>query len=307
MRRIQALGMLLLLPALAVVMTTPGCSKKDEPAPKGGKGNDQVGKGSNKGAPKPAEMKELASTGWGTLTGKVTYDGDPPAEPKLNMSGNKDEKACHEGAKEKEIVEQLWLVNKETKGVENVVIYLRAPEDTYFKIKDEDKNRKGKSVLIHQPHCAFLPHVSVHFPAYYDKDTGDLKRTGEIVVVKNDATFNHNTAWSGSEGQPKGSLTLQPGQDLSIKEINPDADAPMSLKCDIHSWMNAKCWAFDHPYAARTDKDGKFEIKNVPTGVEVHVVGWHEGAKYFNGGKNGTPLTLKDGETKKLDDIKVKK
>ena len=86
--------------------------------------------------------------------------------------------------------------------------------------------------------------------------------------------------------------------------LKPDS-RPYLVECSIHPWMKAYVWALDTPYAAVTDKDGKFEIKNVPTGVEVSVVGWHEGAKYFYGGKDGTPLTLKDGETKKLD-LKVK-
>src|SRR5438270_134760 len=143
MRRIHALGFVLLLPALVALLAAPGCSKKDDTTP--GKGTvamcDQGGKGGKNGG-KPAAgsgvLTELASTGWGTLTGKVTYAGDPPT-PKENIDpGNKDVKNCHAGASKEELIEQTWIVNKDNKGVENVVIYLRAPEGKYFKIKDED-------------------------------------------------------------------------------------------------------------------------------------------------------------------------
>jgi hypothetical protein len=60
--------------------------------------------------------------------------------------------------------------------------------------------------------------------------------------------------------------------------------------------MNAKVWAMDPPYIARTDKDGTFTIKNVPTGVELHVVAWHEGLPkggYFaETGKDGKKMKL---------------
>jgi hypothetical protein len=41
---------------------------------------------------------------------------------------------------------------------------------------------------------------------------------------------------------------------------------------------------FDHPYYAVTDKDGKFEIKNAPTG-DYRIVYWHENG--FRGGAEG--------------------
>ncbi len=295
MRRYQPLGVLILLPALALFLGAPGCSKKEE----GKKSGDGVAKGDGKpadggnGGGKKEEggaKTELDNKEWGTLTGTVTYDGTPPEPKKIDMSQSKDRDACHADASEKEVIEQTWIVNKQNKGVANVVIYLKAPEGKYFKIHPsyQEKAKKGEHTLLHQPHCAFLPHASVFWASTYDKDTGELKPSGMKFRVLNDAKFNHNTAWSGDEDyNPKGSITLAPGkhQDLAFTA---DLKTPIAFKCDIHPWMNAKCWALDNPYCARTDENGKYKIENVPAGVELYVVRWHEGPKFLEGGQTGT-------------------
>jgi hypothetical protein len=294
------LGLLALLPALGLMVAAPGCGKKEEAAPPPKKMD-----GGNKGANTGGKKTELASTGWGTLSGTVVYDGTPPEPKALDMKGNKNADACHDTKDKDQLIEQTWLVNKDNKGVENVVIYLRAPEGKYFKIKDEDKKRTDV-VKLEQPHCVFIPHTLVHFPAYYDPKTDDYVRTGQNIVVTNHAKFNHNTGFDGAGD--KGNPIMVPGDKKVLDKFIPDADSPFArvgFKCDIHQWMNAQALVFDHPYAARTDKDGKFEIKNVPTGVEVFVCGWHEGNPEFHGGKEGEAMKLKDGAND-LGTLKIK-
>jgi hypothetical protein len=70
--------------------------------------------------------------------------------------------------------------------------------------------------------------------------------------------------------------------------------------------MKAHIRNFDHPFAAVTDEDGNFEIKNVPTGVEVHLVIWHEAGEYGANGAKGKAITLKDGENTENLTIKAK-
>jgi hypothetical protein len=45
--------------------------------------------------------------------------------------------------------------------------------------------------------------------------------------------------------------------------------------CDIHSHMSATILVMDHPYFTIPEKDGSFEIANVPPG-QYALVGWHE-------------------------------
>jgi hypothetical protein len=277
----------LLLPAFFFV-SAAGCGKKEE---------TKTGKGGTQGQipVTPAELTELDSTGWGTLTGIVVYDGTPPEAKKIDMKGNKDEKACHADAKEYQLVEQTWLVNPKNKGVANVVIWLKPPENTFFKIHESYLKMKDSVVTLSQPRCVFEPHIVVHWAAYYDKESKEEKRSPQKFRILNNAEFLHNTAWTpGTEGINVGaSLTLKPGAEV-FKEFNPDLAKPLSFKCDIHQWMNAKAWVVDHPYVTTTDMDGNFKIENVPTGVELHVAVWHEGVGFLKeyGGAAGKKMKL---------------
>jgi hypothetical protein len=302
MRRWHILGVLILVPALGVLVAAPGCSKKEEPAKKtdgqaGGGGKD----GKTNGGGKTGELTELAVKDWGTVTGTVIYEGTPPKMNPINMAGNKDKDNCRADASERELVEQTWLVNKDNKGVSDVIIFLQPPEGKFFPIHKsylDMKNPKNAFVELKQPHCAFIPHVFPYWASYYDKETGEQKPSGQKIKIINNAKFNHNTAWSANTAiQGKGVNFILAPEASKTLTFNADLTTPIAFNCDIHKWMNAKCLALDTPYCARTKEDGTFKIENVPVGVDLYVVGWHQDAKdggFFYGGKTGKKMTLKD-------------
>jgi hypothetical protein len=47
--------------------------------------------------------------------------------------------------------------------------------------------------------------------------------------------------------------------------------------------MTAKVWVFDHPYFAVTNKDGEFEIPQVPKNVDLRLLIWHEATGFIDG------------------------
>jgi plastocyanin len=49
----------------------------------------------------------------------------------------------------------------------------------------------------------------------------------------------------------------------------------LKFKCDIHQWMTAYVWVQNNRYFTVTDKDGKFDIKDVPVGT-WEIEAWHE-------------------------------
>jgi hypothetical protein len=309
MLRFRLFAMVFLVTVLAFVVATLGCSgdKKDG----GGGGPSDTGKEPTPAGKKTAlEVKEYA-----TIKGRVTYDGEPPDPGKITSREDfqkHDDKAKCEEAPE-DLVGQAWKVSAD-KGVADVVIWVKPPEGKYFPIPPNDKKTWKEKPELDQPHCAFHPHVQVLYP----EDAEGHKTGQKFTVVNNSKNLNHNTKWSGGPKNSAGNQNIPPGKTIPI-EFHPDR-APVEFQCDFHKWMNAYAWVFDHPYAAVTDKDGKYEIKNVPAGVKLQIIAWHEGANSGaatldqgfvlpegKGSRNGKDLgELKKDEVRK-EDFKLKK
>jgi len=240
----------------------------------------------------------------GNITGKVSYDGAPPARIKQERGAS--DTSCHANApNDDENFDQTWIVRDG--GVKNVVVFLQPPRDKFFQIPEEQR-KPADIVIVRQPRCAFIDHVFVLFPSYYDpndKENEGQRRTGQKLVIKNDAPFDHNYVLTPQSHQNRQyDSTLKPGTENVIATLNPQTK-PMVLRCNLHNWMNACAFALEHPYAAVTKDDGTFEIKNAPLGVPLQVVAWHEGAAFFNGGEDGTTMTFQANQV--LDLPKIKK
>jgi hypothetical protein len=239
-----------------------------------------------------AGKKAIEGKGTGTIKGKAILDGDVPAGAKVKMDqSNKDISHCMKGDTE----DLTWVVGP-NKGLANVVVYLKAPSGSYFKV-DTSKKTWQDEVAIDQPYCAFKPHVSILFPEY------EGKPTGQKLTIKNSSPILHNSRYAGSKIKNAGINYTIPAGKSETPNMKAD-NQPITLSCDAHKWMEAYVWAFDHPYAALTGEDGSFEIKNVPTGVDVQVMAWHESDGKSSPGKEVKKGALKDGDEI---EIKVKK
>jgi hypothetical protein len=192
-----------------------------------------------------------------------------------------------------------------------VVLWIRAPAGKYFDVPPDQQRPAEPVVKIDQPFCAFEPHVATVFPSFFDGT--EQKKTGQKLEVLNDAPFAHNTNWSPANSlldkgdnvilQPKSAPHEIPLFDSPSAQHKPGLEDLLSIKCNIHQWMTGYVWAFDHPYAAVTKDDGSYEIKNVPAGSELHLVGWHEDEPHYilPGGQKGEKIgPLKENETKEL-------
>jgi len=234
----------------------------------------------------------------GTLTGKVTVDGKPDID-KLNADLQaqmkaKDEAHClAANAKPEEKEQQSWRIGKDG-GLEYVYVWIVPPKGKYFKV-DMNKKTWLDKVVIDQPHCAFVPHAVLVFPKVRD-DKGKLVPTNQPFTVQNSAEFNHNTNVEGGVNE------ILPAKGETIHQMSvalEPSNKPIEIKCNIHTWMNAYALALDHPYAAITKPNGTYTIENVPTGVDVQIIAWHEKAGYLNQGSGqGEPIKL-DPKTEK--------
>ena len=286
MRRFPSLGALLVIPAAALFLAAAGCSgggdkKGTNPPATTPPTTPEGGKKAADGGAKGGE-KLTASTD-GVIKGTIKADNQKEGDLTPVMAKHADKEHCL-AAPEDQKVEQDWIVGKDG-GLANVIVYLKAPDGKSFNVTDELKQNFKSPAVLDQPYCVFVPHIVTLYPD-----------AGQALLVKNSAKVPHNTNLQGNPlKNPPKNVTLKPGGEETIKIKH--QDTPLNVKCDLHTWMNAKIKTFDHPYFAVTDKDGNFEIKNVPTGVELTVVTWHEVAgeqqqkQTFKAGDN--PLDLK--------------
>ena len=144
-------------------------------------------------------QEKLKTDGYGSLSGKVTLVGDVPAivdlVPKMKMHADGPGCCLAPKAKPEEKIDRTWVIDPKTKAVKNVVVWVMPPKDTYFEIPFKLKKRKEK-IVIDQPHCAFLPRVSLYQPSYFDGK--EMVKTGQELIVRNSATVSHNVRAIGN-------------------------------------------------------------------------------------------------------------
>ena len=196
--------------------------------------------------------------GWGTLKGRVVFEGTPPPTKVLQEQGKaaKDPQVCASTAP---IVSERLVLDDASKGVKNVLVYLPRPTA----VNDEAKKAlTGKTIEFDQQKCVFQPHV-----------LGLMM--GEKVTMKSSDPVNHNV--NVKLKNSTFNQTIAGGQhfDFGVEQTE---NTPGAIVCDIHPWMSAWWMVLDHPYFAVTDEKGNFEIKNAPSGAQKVVV-WQEAVK----------------------------
>jgi len=201
----------------------------------------------------------VASGEPGTLTGTVVFDGTPPSlTPKVGQGQAKvDPTIC---AKDGAIPDESLVVSSGG-GVANVFVYLdKAPKGA------NPEAVAGRD--LDQAACIFQPHAVVW-------------RAGIECVYKNSDKVSHNVQTFASLNS-NFNANMPPGSTQSEIWKKPERE-PFASKCAIHPWMEFWTLVVDHPFAAVTDAEGKFEIPNLPPGKYKFRV-WHERGKLLERG-----------------------
>ncbi len=202
---------------------------------------------------------------WGTISGQVVVTGDIPAPILLHAKGAqtvKDTAVCAAADTYKDDL----VINPESKGLANVFIYLpKAPKS----IHPDLKKPAPAVVVFDQKGCMFTPHAMVVLG-------------GQTVEVISSDAIAHNTHTYPLKNQAINVLVAAntpAGKGLAV-DYKIGESLPLKVACDFHPWMQAYWMVVDHPYAAVTDKDGKFSIPNLPVGEHEFRV-WHERKGYL--------------------------
>ncbi|SFI45760.1 carboxypeptidase regulatory-like domain-containing protein [Planctomicrobium piriforme] len=221
---------------------------------------------------------------YGSVEGQYVLEGAVPTPEPLVAKGNpnvKDTATCAAI----NVPNDARAFDPESKGIANIFVYLRrAPSD----IHPDLKASATKEVEFDQKYCRFLPHALI-------------VRTDQVVVCKSDDDVAHNLHSNPFANTPA-NFIVQPNDRTGTPVKMPSPEAlPVKIQCDIHPWMSAWWVVLDHPYAAVTDKDGKFKIENLPVGEHEFRV-WHEDAGYVD---RKLTVKVKAGETTTLEPKKV--
>lgn len=195
--------------------------------------------------PADTEYSTISVKNGGAISGVITYEGKLPSLTPMEVT--KDRKVCGKNKPNESL-----LIDPKTKGIKNVVVYLK-------NIKSgKDWNSDG-TLEMDQHGCLFTPHVLI-VPA------------GQPFYMLNSDGILHNIHTRSELNSP-----INKAQPKFLKKVKLSLDEPefVQVACDVHNWMAAWIVVADNPYYASTDSEGTFELTNVPAGTyELEI--WHE-------------------------------
>jgi plastocyanin len=164
----------------------------------------------------------------GALEGEVTYEGEAPP-PTIVMEGGDTQRVLHVGA---------------GGGLRFAVAFLDGPL--------EDGAPTLHPATLDQVGFIFRPPVLA-------------VREGQPVRFTNQDGANHTVRSHHGEPANRFNVYTGAGQE-GTHRFMATKEAPAVITCDIHPWMIAWIYAFDHRYFAVTDQSGRFRISGIPAG-----------------------------------------
>src|SRR5262245_58734500 len=206
--------------------------------------------------------KVVPVTNGGTISGKVIYDGTPPAPKEIVIK--QDPSVCGSSR-----LEDAWSIGPDG-GVENVVVYITNIA------AGKEMSAPAKPTLDQQG-CHYVPKVQV------------IAQGSELQVKSSDPILHNVHSYYGQGGFTIINFAM-PKRDIVIPKKMTKAGGE-TLKCDIHNFMRGVIFVADNPYYAVTGKDGAFQTTEVPAGT-YYVSTFHE-----VGGSKTVSVTVTAGGT----------
>ena len=244
---------------IAIVMFFPSTPTTDDTV-----SSDKLDGGADKTSLPPAANVETDTTvggsvdiareplpkGTATVRGKVVLRGAPPKMPVLSMTVAECIASHPNGLPVAEDV-----ITGPGGSLANCFVYIsKGLEGRRFP-------RPTEPVKFDQSGCIYTPHVF------------GVRSRQDVVVTNSDPTL-HNVHTlpklqaETNRPQPKGAPPIV----LNFRK----PEAMVTIKCDVHPWMNAYAGVVDHPYFAVTGVDGTFRFPDKIAPGTYTVTVWHE-------------------------------
>jgi plastocyanin len=228
------------LVALACFLAV-GCEDKKEPAPPAAPAATAPASGA---AAVPASGAAVAPTGdKGDVKGTVVVTGKVPAMEDLKRNSDA---FCAK----KQMKDESVIAGKKGE-LANVIVHINGLPAT---------PPPSEKATLSQDECMYRPRVQ-----------GVVD--GQKLEIRNADPVLHNVhTYEGA--RTLFNVAQVPGTP-NIEKTFTQNGVLLKFKCDVHQWMTGFVWVQNNGYFAVSDKDGKFDIKDVPVGT-WDVEAWHE-------------------------------
>ncbi len=202
------------------------------------------------------------------LTGKVNFEGTPPAPKPINFGA---ERQCAIMHGDKMPVDESVVINA-NQTVKWALVYVKDATGEY--------QAPETPVEMDQNGCVFSPHAIAVM-----KNQKIVYKNGDPVLHNVRANCKLNKAFN----------IAQPIQGMKTTKSFAEEEIGIQLRCDVHFWMAAYVHVLGHPFFAVTGDEGTFSIQGLPAGTYTVEV-WHEKM-----GTQTASVTVADGESKTQD------
>ncbi|WP_053237638.1 carboxypeptidase regulatory-like domain-containing protein [Sandaracinus amylolyticus] len=257
---LRALSTIVSLLLCAVIAT--GCSDEErEEAGEGTRATD----GRRATTPSPPSYEPIEVVNGGTITGSVQWAGERPAPIEIAVPMH----AARCGESQRSPAIEI----SRRGGVSGTVVWLEGIR------RGRALQVPAEPVVVSIADCGFRPHV-VAVPV------------GARVAWRNDEPILHNVHASFFErARPPRSWFSEglPEQGASHEVTIERAGAVRVVDDAGHPWMLGWVHAFEHPYFAVSDAEGRFQLTGIPPGQYVVRV-WHEGFLTSGATESGRPV-----------------
>lgn len=261
---LRALVSLLSLLLCAVIAS--GCSDEDR---ENGSDDRRAGDGTRRedraATPAAPRYETIEVVNGGTITGTVEWVGSRPELVEVPVALHTEQ--CGQTQR------SPALTLSRRGGVASTVVWL-------------DRVRRGRALVVpaepavvSAQECAFRPHVSA-------------VPVGARVVFRNAESILHNVHASFVEPAraPRSWFSEGLPEQGSTHEVVIERPGVVRVVDDAgHPWMLAWVHAFEHPYFAVSDAEGRFQLTGIPPGQYV-LRAWHEGFLTSGETESGRPV-----------------
>lgn len=218
-----------------------------------GKGGDSGAAGGQPAAAPAAAMAHpVDSATAANITGRVMFAGTRPAAQRIDMA---EEASC--AAKHPNGAFTETVVVNDNGTLRHVFIYVKSglPAGMTFPTP-------STPVEVNQDGCVYQPHVF-----------GVM--VGQTMNIRNSDGLLHNIKATPTTNRP---FNISQPTNMTTPRTFSDAEppvTPISLECNVHSWMKAFVGVRPDPYFAVSGADGTFSLSRLPPGTYV-IEAWHE-------------------------------